>query len=65
MIHREIDHGEYEKRTRGMTMPELRHTIKDAGEAIRANPAGHKSGYYTDEIHYCSMEIARRKGSGK
>lgn len=61
MTHTEIDHGEYPKRTRKMSMSELRYTIKDAGEALRANPAGHKAGFYEDEIHYCFMEIARRR----
>ena len=45
-----------------MTDAELLHTINDCSEALEANPGGHKAGYYADEIHYCAMEVAKRRG---
>jgi len=57
-----IDHSAYQVKTRSMTAAALLFTIKDAREAIAANPDGHKAGYYADEISYCGMELqARRK----
>ena len=55
-----IDHAAYQKKTRKMTDAELRYTISDCKAAIKANPEGHKAGYYADEVHYCNMELARR-----
>ena len=56
-----MDHAAYQKKTKKMTDAELRYTIKDAGEAIRANPSNLKNGYYQDEINYCAIELHRRK----
>ena len=56
----QIDHAEYQKKTRKMTDDALRFTIKDAREAIQAMPDGHKADYYADEINYCAMELKRR-----
>lgn len=56
-----IDHNEYPKRLKKKTVAELRFIIKDAKEAIAANPDGHKAGYYQDEICYCANELARRR----
>lgn len=55
-----MNHAEYQKKCRTKTEAELRYIIKDAGEAIEANPTGHKAGDYQDEIHYCAAEIRRR-----
>jgi len=56
----QIDHKAYQKKTRTMSPEALRFTIKDAQEAIKAMPDGHKSDYYADEVNYCAMELARR-----
>lgn len=56
----QINHSQYMKKVRGMSEEALRFVMKDAAEAIKANPDGHKAGYYADEINYCSMELARR-----
>ena len=56
-----IDHGAYQERTREMSDAALLFTIKDASGAIEAMPHGPKVGYYTDEIHYCAMELKRRQ----
>jgi len=56
----QINHSEYQKKVRRMTEASLRFVMRDAAEAIKANPDGHKAGYYADEINYCSMELARR-----
>jgi hypothetical protein len=39
--------------------------MKDAHEAMTANPEGPKAGYYADEINYCADELARRKEKTK
>ena len=58
-----IDHAEYQKRVKTMTDYSLRYVMRDCKQAIEAMPNGHKVGYYTDEIHYCSMELAKREGA--
>lgn len=55
-----MDHTEYQKRLRSNSESSLRFIIKDAHEAIAAMPDGENVGYYTDEIHYASMELRRR-----
>jgi hypothetical protein len=57
-----MDHSAYMKKVKGMSEAALRYTIKDATEAIHAMPAGENVGYYTDEVHYCHMELRRRMG---
>ncbi len=59
----QIDHSGYQKKVRRMSEEALRFVIKDAREAINANPDGHKAGYYADEINYCSMELSRRSSN--
>lgn len=56
----QIDHAAFQKKVRTMGTAQLLYIIKDAGEAIKAMPDGHKAGYYADEISYCSMELRRR-----
>jgi len=56
-----IQHGEYQTRTRGMDESALRFVISDCRNAIGAMPDNPKAGYYADEIHYCCMELGRRK----
>ena len=57
-----MDHGAYQAKVKKMSVPELMWTIKDAKEAMDANPTGKKAGYYADEVHYCAMELRRRRG---
>jgi len=56
-----IDHVEYPKRLRTKSDAALRFIVKDATEAMRANPEGQKAGYYADEVNYASNELARRR----
>lgn len=62
-----IDHKEYPKRLRKKSVDELKFIIKDAQEAMKANPDSEKSknGYYADEVNYAAMELKRRKDGGK
>jgi hypothetical protein len=60
-----MNHAEYMKKTKSMSTAALRHTIKDASNAIKAMPDGENVGYYTDEIHYCNMELRRRNFAGR
>jgi hypothetical protein len=56
----QIDHANYPKSLRSKSDESLRFIIKDCKEAIFLFPENPKAGYYADEIHYCSMELARR-----
>jgi len=51
-----------EEKAKKMTEAELKFQIKDAKEASQANPEGHKSGYYQDEVHVAVKELNNRKG---
>ena len=58
-----INHATYQASLKTKTIAELRYTIQDAKAAMTAMPEGHKSGYYADEVSYCTMEITlRQKG---
>jgi len=59
-MDKQIDHINYPKSLKTKTIQQLRYIIKDASEAILANPIGHKSGYYADEICYASQELRNR-----
>jgi dTDP-4-amino-4,6-dideoxygalactose transaminase len=56
-----MDHAAYIKKTKRMSQAELLFVIKDASEALEAQPYGQNAGYYADEINYCSMELHKRK----
>lgn len=56
-----IQHSDYQRKTRDMDESALRFVIADCQNAIEAMPDSPKVGYYTDEIHYCCMELGRRK----
>ena len=55
-----IDHNEYPKALKAKSDDSLRFIMKDAHEAMTANPEGSKAGYYADEINYCANELHRR-----
>ena len=57
----QIDHTDYIKRVKKLDEAALRFIIKDCREAMSSMPDNPKNGYYQDEIHYCSMELNRRK----
>ena len=65
MAAHHIDHAAYMERVKTLSDSALRYTIKDASEAIRAQPDGHKAGYYADEINYCADELAKRKRASR
>ena len=56
-----MNHTDYAKACRTKTEAELRFTIQDAAEAVRANPDGENAGYYADEVNYASSELFRRR----
>jgi hypothetical protein len=62
-MQKTMNHGEYQRKLKNKTMPELRFILKDANEAISVNPNGCNSGYYADEIHYAAAELKRRKAA--
>ena len=57
---KKMNHADYQKALRNKTEDQLRYIAKDAREAAEAMPEGENAGFYLDEVHYCSMELARR-----
>jgi hypothetical protein len=53
------------KKVKSLCEDSLRYIIQDCREAIEAMPNNPKNGYYADEIHYCSMELVKRKNKVK
>ena len=60
-MKKEINHIEYMKKVRRLSLAELRYIIDDASKAAKALPGGENEGYYLDEVNYCTSEINRRK----
>lgn len=58
-----MNHTEYPKKCKKMSIEALKYTIQDCQKAIEANPENPNNGYYQDEISYCGMEL-RRRGIG-
>ena len=56
-----MDHSKYQKRMKSLSIAQLEFIIKDAQEAIVANPSNPNNGYYSDEVCYAGMEIKRRQ----
>jgi DNA modification methylase len=61
----QMNHTEYMKKVKKLSEESLRYIIKDCREAMEALPENPKNGYYADEIHYCAMELFRRKNALK
>jgi len=64
-MRKTMNHTEYPKSLRTKSEAELKYTIQDASEAVRANPDGCNAGYYADEVNYASSELYRRRTGGK
>ena len=54
-------HSEYKKKKKNRSIESLNYVISDCRKAIKAMPDNPKSGQYSDEIHYCHMELRRRR----
>ena len=50
-----MNHTEYPKKCKKMSIEALRYTIQDCQKAIAANPSNPNNSYYSDEINYCGM----------
>jgi len=55
-----MDHKNYPKSLKDMSLDQLNFIIHDCKEAIAANPDNPNNSYYMDEIAYCSNEKKRR-----
>jgi hypothetical protein len=55
-----MDHNAYPESLKNKSVEELEFIRRDSYYAIMANPDGVNSGYYADEICYCSDELKRR-----
>lgn len=60
MADKRMNHSEYPKSLRQKDVASLRFIIRDANEAIKANPNNPNNGYYADEVIYASAELKRR-----
>lgn len=58
-----MNHAKYQASLRGKDVSSLEFIIKDAREAIAANPENPNNGYYQDEIHYAAAELRRRQNT--
>jgi hypothetical protein len=56
-----MNHASYQAEVRSISNAVLAYIVKDAEEAIKANPNSANAGYYMDEIHYVQMELRRRE----
>jgi hypothetical protein len=54
-------HSQYIAMTKNMSLDSLLYVMQDCATAIAANPDNPKCGQYTDERHYCAMELERRR----
>lgn len=61
---KKMDHMDYPKRLRDLSVSMLRFTIADAKAAMSALPDNPNNSYYADEICYCVNELNRRASSG-
>jgi len=59
MTTKTMNHAEYQKNMARKSWAELKFIIKDAGEALDANPEGYNAGYYQDEIHYAAAALRK------
>ena len=58
-----MDHAAYQADCRTKTEAQLRFIIQGCQEVVKVQSGFNPNiGYYMDEIHYCSMELARRQG---
>lgn len=55
-----MNHTEYPKALRSKSEASLRYILKDAQEAMDANPSNPNNGYYADEVCYAAAELRRR-----
>ena len=61
----QMNHSDYMRKVKTLSIESLNYIIQDCKEAIAALPDNPKNGYYMDEIHYCCMELVARKNKGK
>lgn len=61
MMNKQMDHAAYPESLKTKSDQQLRFIMKDAYEAMKANPDNPNNGYYQDEINYCANEINRRQ----
>ena len=54
-------HTQTIERYRDLNIESLKYIMFDCRQALNAMPDNPKAGQYMDEIHYCLMELARRR----
>ena len=55
-----MNHAEYQNKVRKMDDEALKFVIADCQKVLEAWRDHPNGGYYSDEIHYCSMELRNR-----
>ena len=58
-------HSEYISYVKRSDTDSLNYIIEDCRNAIEAMPENPKCEQYIDEIHYCAMELMRRRERGR
>ena len=58
-----MDHSKYQKSLKSLSVRQLQFIMKDAKEAMNANPKNPNNGFYADEVCYAGMELRRRTTS--
>jgi hypothetical protein len=61
LLNKIVDHAAYRRRLHSVPVAALFYIIKDAKEAMKANPENPNNGYYADEVCYAGMELNRRR----
>ena len=55
-----MNHATYQKNLKYKSNLALQFIIKDAQEAIAANPTNPNNGFYADEVCYAAAELRKR-----
>lgn len=56
-------HSAYQAICKRRDTASLHHVMSDCAAAIKANPENPKCDQYADEIHYCAMELNKRRSA--
>ena len=62
---KQMDHKRYPRQLRKKTNEQILFILRDAKETAELQKDFNPNvGYYLDEVHYCAMELLRRKATG-
>ena len=64
-VEKTMNHTDYMANVKTMDEQALAYFRDDARRAMEAMPDGVNAGYYADEVHYCNMELVRRRNESR